>query len=187
PTDFFALKGVLEALLVGLHVPEVRCEPVAHPSFVPGRTASLGRDGAELGVFGELHPDVAAAFDLPEGPTYVAELDLERIATAAGAATRVRPVPRYPPALRDLAVVVAETVPAGELVAVIREAGGPLLADVRLFDVYRGQQVAGGQKSLAVSLAFQAPDRTLTDAEVDGTTHAVVEALTARLGAQLRV
>jgi phenylalanyl-tRNA synthetase beta chain len=99
---------------------------------------------------------------------------------------RVAAVPRFPPALQDIALVVDERVSAADLTAVVRSAGGPLLADVRLFDVYRGPQLPPGQKSLAFSLVFQAPDRTLTDAEVEAEKRRIVEAVAGRLGARLR-
>jgi len=97
------------------------------------------------------------------------------------------PVPRFPPALQDIALVVDEEVSAAELGAVIRSAGGGLLAEARLFDVYRGQQLPPGKKSLAFSLVFQAMDRTLTDAEVEAEKGRIVEAAAQRLGARLRV
>jgi phenylalanyl-tRNA synthetase beta chain len=95
-------------------------------------------------------------------------------------------VPRFPPALQDIALVVDDTVSAADLTAAIRAAGAPLLADVRLFDVYRGGQVPAGKKSLAFSLAFQALDRTLTDAEVDAERARILETVSQRVGARLR-
>jgi phenylalanyl-tRNA synthetase beta chain len=185
--DFYALKGVLEALLGALHVEAAAFEPGSHPTFAPGRTAQLLLEGKTLGVLGEVRPEVAAAFDLPAGPPVcLAELDLEALLRQATPGFRVAPVPRFPPALQDLAVVLDEATPAAELVAVIRSAGGPLLAEVRVFDVYRGRQVAAGKKSLALSLAFQAADRTLTDAEVQAAKRRIVDALASRLAATLR-
>jgi phenylalanyl-tRNA synthetase beta chain len=96
------------------------------------------------------------------------------------------PVPRFPPALQDIALVVDDAVSAAELAAVLRAAGGALLADVRLFDVYRGGQLPAGKKSMAFSLAFQAADRTLTDAEVDAEKSRILEIVSQRLGARLR-
>ncbi|MEK7219916.1 MAG: phenylalanine--tRNA ligase subunit beta, partial [candidate division NC10 bacterium] len=96
------------------------------------------------------------------------------------------PVKPFPPALQDIALVVDDGVTAADLTAVIRSAGGPLLADARLFDVYRGQQLPSGKKSLAFSLVFQAADRTLTDAEVEAEKRRIVEAAARRLGAEPR-
>lgn len=185
-TDFFELKGVVEALLRGLHLPAGGFEPTSHPPFTPGRTARLVVEGQGLGLLGEIHPDLRTVFDLPAVPICLAELDLDALLQRVTLTYRVSPVPRFPPALRDIAVVVDEGVPAAQLTEVIRAAAGPLLAEARLFDVYRGKQVPPGQKSLAFSLAFQAPDRTLTDAEVEAETARILDAVSRRLGARLR-
>jgi phenylalanyl-tRNA synthetase beta chain len=113
-------------------------------------------------------------------------VDLESLLTRVPLTYRVAAVPRFPPVLQDIAVIVDEQVTAAELTEAIRAAGGPLLAEVRLFDVYRGQPVPVGKKSLAYSLAFQAMDRTLTDAEVEEEKRRIVEAMADRLGARLR-
>ncbi|MFI5341074.1 MAG: phenylalanine--tRNA ligase subunit beta [Candidatus Methylomirabilales bacterium] len=184
--DFFDLKGVVEALLSGLHLTAVAFEPVTHPTFAPGRTARVLVGGQKVGTLGELHPQVRAAFDLPAGPVCLAELDLDALLTCVPLTYRVAAVPRFPPALQDIALVVDEGVSGADLTAVVRSAGGPLLYDVRLFDVYRGPQLPSGQKSLALSLVFQATDRTLTDAEVEAEKRRIVEAVAKRLGARLR-
>jgi phenylalanyl-tRNA synthetase beta chain len=186
-TDFFDLKGVLEALFQGLHLEAAGFEPTTHPTFVLGRTARVVIENHDLGILGEIHPDVGAAFDLPAGPVCLAEFDLEALLARVPPSYRVAPVPRFPPALQDIALVVEEDVSAAELGAVIRSAGGGLLAEARLFDVYRGQQLPPGKKSLAFSLVFQAMDRTLTDAEVEAEKGRIVEAAAQRLGARLRV
>ncbi|MBI3120862.1 MAG: phenylalanine--tRNA ligase subunit beta, partial [candidate division NC10 bacterium] len=185
-TDFFDLKGVVEALLRGFHLGAARFEPTTHPTFAPGRTARLLVEGHEVGILGEIHPQVRAAFDLPPGPACLAELDLEALLARVPPTHPVVGVPRFPPALQDIALVVDDGVTAADLTAVIRSAGGPLLADARLFDVYRGQQLPSGKKSLAFSLVFQAADRTLTDAEVEAEKRRIVEAAARRLGAELR-
>jgi phenylalanyl-tRNA synthetase beta chain len=186
-TDFFDLKGVMEALFRGLHLPTVAFEPATHPTFAPGRTARVIVEDHEVGISGELHPGVGEAFDLPAGPICVAELDLEALLVRVPPSYRVAPVPRFPPALQDVALVVDENVSAVDLTAVLRSAGGPLLAEARLFDVYRGQQLPSGKKSLAFSLVFQAMDRTLTDAEVEAEKRRLVEAARRSLGARLRI
>ena len=184
--DFFTLKGVVEALLTGLHLGEVAFDPVSHPLFAPGRSARVAVLGAAVGVLGEIHPQVRAAFDLAVSPVCLAELDLDRLLARMASSYPVRPVPRFPPVLEDVALVVEEAVPASALSAAIRAAGGPLLADVRLFDVYRGEQLASGKKSLAFSLSFQAADRTLTDVEVEAEKRRILEAVSRELGALLR-
>jgi phenylalanyl-tRNA synthetase beta chain len=184
--DFFDLKGVVEVLLSGLHLGAVAFEPATHPTFAPGRTTRVLVEGHEVGFLGEVHPQVRSAFDLPPGPVCLAEFDLDALLACVRLTYRVAAVPRFPPALQDIALVVNEEVSAADLTAVVRSAGGPLLADVRLFDVYRGPQLPSGQKSLAFSLVFQAADRTLTDAEVEAEKHRIVEAVARRLGARLR-
>lgn len=184
-TGFFELKGVVEGLLRGLQLQDAGLEPIAHPSFAPGRSARLSLGGREVGILGEIHPDVRKAFDLPAGTICVAELDLDGLLSRVSLTYRVSPVPRFPPALQDIALVVDEEVPAAQVLEMIRSTAGPLLAEVRLFDVYRGKQVRSGKKSLAFSLAFQAMDRTLTDAEVEAEKRRILEAA-ARLGAYLR-
>ncbi len=185
-TDFFDLKGEVEALLRGLHLHAIGFEAVTLAAFAPGRTARLVVGGQAVGILGQIRPHVQAAFDLPTGPICLAEFDLEALLASVPLTHRIVPVPRYPPALQDVALVVDEQVPADDLAAAIRAAGGTLLADVRLFDVYQGQQVPPGKKSLAFSLVFQAMDRTLTDAEVETEKRRIVETVARTLGASLR-
>jgi phenylalanyl-tRNA synthetase beta chain len=184
--DFFTLKGVVEALLAGLHVGGVSFEPVENPVVAPGRAARVTVQGSAVGLLGEVHPQVRARFDLAAQPVCVAELDLERLFLLVPPSFGVRPVPRFPPILEDIALVVDGAVSAGAVAGAVREAGGSLLAEVRLFDVYQGPQVGAGKKSLAFSLAFQAPDRTLTDAEVEKQKARILAAVSERLGARLR-
>jgi phenylalanyl-tRNA synthetase beta chain len=185
-TDFFALRGVVEALLAGLHVEGVSFEPVEHPLVAPGRAARAIVQGGAIGILGEVHPRVRANFDLAAEPVCVAELDLERLFLLVPESFAVRSVPRFPPILEDIALVVNDAVSAGAVADVIREAGGSLLSEVRLFDVYQGPQVPAGKKSLAFSLAFQASDRTLTDADIEEEKARILRAAAGRLGAHLR-
>jgi len=185
-TDFFTLKGVTEALLAGLHLADVAFEPAELPLYAPGRAARLMVSGATYGMLGEIHPQVRAAFDVPMEPVCLAELDLEGLLQRVPPTHRVQAVPRFPPVLEDVALVVDDGLSAAALAQAIRDASGALLAEVRLFDVYRGRQVPSGKKSLAFSLVFQAPDRTLTDAEVEAEKQRIVEALSRGTGAQLR-
>jgi phenylalanyl-tRNA synthetase beta chain len=188
--DFYDLKGVVQSLLEGLHLGSLRFEPAEHPSFHPGKTARIYLDNASevqpLGVLGELHPLVRTNYELPETPLLVAELSLQAILDAMPEFHQVEPVPAYPPVLEDLAVIVAETTPAEAVAGVIRQAAGKALADLRLFDVYRGDQIGAGKKSLAYSLTYQAPDRTLTDQEVSQLRGKIIRRLEQELGAILR-
>ncbi len=185
--DFFDLKGVIEALCRHLHVAErVRFVPAEHPSLQPGRTAAVELDGRRIGVVGELHPLVREANDLPDRRIAVAEIELQPLLEAVPPTYQVEPVPRYPAIIEDIAVLVPEHTPAADVEAVIREAGGELLRYVELFDVYRGDPLPPGQKSLAYRLHYQAPDRTLTDEEAAQIRGRIVEALRQRLGATIR-
>ncbi|MEW5762777.1 MAG: phenylalanine--tRNA ligase subunit beta [Bacillota bacterium] len=186
PLDFFYLKGVLEVLADRLGV-DVTWERGAQPFCHPGRTARIVAGGVELGWAGEVHPDVTAAYDLP-GRAAAAELDLEALLQAAPErrTTRFAGLPRFPSVNRDLAVIIDAAVPAAAVLAAVREAGGPLLQEVSIFDVFRGPQIPAGCRSLAFAMRFRAPDRTLTEEEVNARLEAIVDALASRWGAQLR-
>lgn len=184
--DFFDLKGVVEALVEQLHLPEVDFAPASHPTFMPGRTAELRVAGQRAGWLGELHPLVREQYDLPAQAVLAADLDFERLQAKVNERYPVAPVPEFPPVKEDLAVVVDADLPAVQVAAALRAAGGNLLAVVTLFDVYRGDQVGAGKKSLAFSLTYQAPDRTLTDADVAKVRGRIVKKLKDDLGAILR-
>jgi phenylalanyl-tRNA synthetase beta chain len=186
PIDVYDLKGVVEGLLQALHVAEARFEPGEHPSFHPGKCARVAVAGQMLGILGELHPNLRQRYDLPETAVVAADLDMDALLGLVPARHNVTPTPAFPPVLEDLAIVVEEGVPAASVEEVLRQAGGALLADVRLFDLYRGEAIGAGKKSLAYALTYQAADRTLTDAEVATLRKAIVRALAEKLGAQLR-
>ncbi len=184
--DYYDLKAIVEALADGLHLPGVTFEPGTHSSFYPGRTATMKVGQQVVGTLGELHPLVREAFELPDQPVLVAELDLDTLIPASDKLYGVRPVSTFPAIYQDIAVIVDEPVQADSVEATIRESGGDLLAGARLFDVYRGDQIGEGKKSLAYALTFQAPDRTLTDKEADKQRERIVRALEGKLGAKLR-
>ncbi|MEW5954479.1 MAG: phenylalanine--tRNA ligase subunit beta [Bacillota bacterium] len=187
PLDYFYLKGALEAVLAVLGAPGPSFPPLRdRPGFHPGRTATVEVDGKEVGFIGELHPGVQEQLELPQR-VVCCELDLEVLASAAGETVRYSPLPRYPSVERDLAVVVGREVPAGDVLDVLYKAAGPLLKSVELFDVYTGEQVKQGCRSLAFALRFQAEDRTLTDGEVVERLKIITEALATSLGAEMRV
>jgi phenylalanyl-tRNA synthetase beta chain len=178
-TGFFDMKGAVEALERALHATlEVRA--AGRPFLHPGRSARLGRDG----VLGEVHPLVAETFGI-EVPVSIFEIDLEQL-DAGDTTPLYHDVITYPAVRQDIAVIVDAELPAAHLLSAIREAGGELLASAEVFDVYRGPQVGEGRQSVAVHLAFQAPDRTLTDEDADAARTRIVDALTERLGAELR-
>jgi phenylalanyl-tRNA synthetase beta chain len=186
PMDFYDLKGVLEALVGGLHLSEARFVPALVPTYHPGKSARLLLDGDVVGDMGVLHPLVQARFELSETPVLAARLDLALLFQAMPARREVQAYSTYPPVLEDLAFVVDEQVTAGELESAMLEAGGDLLTEVRLFDLFRGSQVGEGKKSLAYALTYQAPDRTLTDAEVEGIRARIVSHVKGVCGGELR-
>lgn len=186
PMDFYDLKGILSALFVDLRIGEPRYEPAVNPTFHPGKCAWLLLGGQRMGVMGELHPLVREHYELPETPLLVAELDLAAIMKAIPERYESQPVPTYPPVLEDLAVIVDEELPAEHVAALIQDTGGKTLIDVRLFDVYRGEQIGPGKKSLAYSLVYQSPERTLTDKEVLKIRRRILRRLEKELGARLR-
>jgi phenylalanyl-tRNA synthetase beta chain len=186
PMDFFDLKGVISAVLDGLHIQGVRYLPGENASLHPGRTARLMANDSPIGFLGELHPLVREHYELPETPLLVAEFDLEALYSQVPERYDITPVPAFPPVLEDLALIVDETVPAEQVADQIRQAGGSTLSGVRLFDVYHGDQIGGGKKSLAYSLTYHAGDRTLTDQEVAQIRQRIVRRLEQELGAKLR-
>ena len=165
--DFFDLKGTLEALAVDLHLSDVRYRPSPAPYLHPGKAATLLAGDQRLGDFGQLHPKVADAYGLGGRTVLVADLDVDALQAAAPSRYSYVPLPRFPAALRDIAVVVDEKISADQVAAEIRGAGGDMLRRLRLFDLYRGDSIPAGTKSLAYALSYQADDRTLTDKEVD--------------------
>jgi phenylalanyl-tRNA synthetase beta chain len=182
PGDFFAAKGALEALLAAVRLP-FELEPGERPFLHPGRSASVNADDRKLGWIGELHPLVARDWDLPGGSAF--EIDADLLAELAPGPVQFEAVSTFPAVIQDIAVVVAEDIPAGDIEAAIREGGGNLLVGLKLFDVYRGEQVGEGKKSIALRLEFRAPDRTLTDDEV-GERRSAIEAALDEIGGKLR-
>ena len=191
--DYFDLKGVVETLLARLHVTGVVYEKAQHPTLQQGRTARIlvqgpsgAEDGVEVGYVGEINPVVREAFGLPAQRVAAAELDLDVLLSQVPASWFVDPISPYPAVLQDLAVVVDQEVPAAAVQDLIAKAGGFLLKDVSLFDVYEGDPVPEGKKSLAYALTFQAPDKTLRDAIVAKQVRRIVQRLKKELGAELR-
>jgi phenylalanyl-tRNA synthetase beta chain len=183
---YFHLKGLVETLVEALHLEGVSYVPGDHPSFHPGKCAEVNWNGASIGWIGELHPAVAEAYGLEAHPVAEADLDIQALLPAIPDRFSVEPVPAYPPVLEDLAFVVEDTVPAADVADAIRRIGGDLVVDVQLFDVYQGGQIGEGKKSLAYSIVYQSPERTLTDDEVSSLRKAIIDGLGKDLGAVLR-
>ncbi len=184
--DYFAIKGVLDELFTHLHIADrIAFEPAEHSTLQPGRTAAILLDGERIGYVGEMHPLVREANDLPAQRVALAEFDLHPVLAAVPDSYRIRAVPRVPAVIEDIAVIVDETTPAAEVERVIRAAGGDVLANVYLFDVYQGAPLPEGKKSLAYRLTYQA-DETLTDEAAAAIRQRIVHALADDLGATLR-
>jgi phenylalanyl-tRNA synthetase beta chain len=172
--DFFHIKGAVEALYAALKA-EPSFERAEHPLLHPGKTART-----PAGIVGELHPRAL------DGTWGAFELDLGELFAASREPVTYEDVISFPAVRQDLAFAVAEEVPAGDLVAAAREAAGPELREIRVFDVYRGEQVGPRRKSVAFSVAYQSPERTLSDDDAARLREAIVAALAARFGAELR-
>jgi phenylalanyl-tRNA synthetase beta chain len=181
---FYALKSVLAGCLEGLSAPDCTYQRGAAELFHPGRCAAVILEGRQLGFLGELHPTVAAALNV-EGRFVAFEIDVEPVLGSARMA-RAQSLPRFPAIERDLAVVVEEPVAAGSLLTAIKESAGDLLESGRAFDEYHGTQVPEGHKSIAFTLTFRSPERTLTDAEVDKVMTEIKLALEKRFQAKFR-
>jgi phenylalanyl-tRNA synthetase beta chain len=181
--DVFAAKGVLEAVGAALRV-ALEIEAGGEPFLHPGRAARVLVDGEPAGWLGEIHPSVAARWDLERVAGF--EVDLDAVIAAADALPHYRDLTSFPELRQDIAVVVGDDVPAASVIAIVRSAGAPLVASAKVFDVYTGEQVGAGRKSLALHLRFRAPDRTLTDEDVAPVREAIVAALAAEVGGELR-
>ena len=164
---------------------EIRVEAAERMPWHPSRCARVFVGDEELGHAGELHPRVCTAFGLPRG-TSALEIDLDFLMSRAVDVPRAPSYSNQPVAKEDVALVVAESVPAAEVEAALRAGAGDLLESVRLFDVYTGPQVGEGNKSLAFALRFRAPDRTLTESEAGTARDAAVAAAAAAVGAVQR-
>ncbi len=178
--DFYDAKGYLEELLRGLGVEATFVEGEA---FGMSHSAEVQVEGRTVGVLGQVHPRVAAGFDI-ESDAYLFEVVLDELLPFLGGHRRYEAVSRFPPVEQDIALVVEEGVSAGRIQAIIEQA--PLVRQARLFDVYAGEQVGAGKKSLAFSISYQSPDHTLTDEEVARAQTGIVERLKREVGAALR-
>ncbi len=184
--DYYDLKGLVEELLADLHIEKVSYMPENTPNFHPGKCARIEKEGLTLGIMGEIHPIVKTNYKLPEPPLMAAVLDLDCLLNEVVDLFDVETIPDQPPVLEDLALVVNEDIPAQAVQSLILQTGGSILTEVRLFDVYRGDQVGDGKKSLAYSLVYQHPEKTLTDKEVASVRNKIVKRLEKELGAKLR-
>ncbi|HRW12002.1 MAG TPA: phenylalanine--tRNA ligase subunit beta [Syntrophomonas sp.] len=183
--DFFYLKGILENFLSQLGIENTQFKDVVLDAYHPGRCARILCQGQELGVIGEVHPLVRQNFDLK--PRVCAfELDVDRLFDLSSPKHMMESITRYPAVERDIALLLREEIQSDQIVEVIKNSGGPLLQKVSLFDVYAGDRLEAGHKSLAYRMVFQSGERTLTEAEVTQVMEAIVHAIKDKLDVRLR-
>ncbi len=181
--DFFSAKGILETLFAHLAI-KVSFEPGEDPLLIPGRTAKIMVEGEQVGVVGELHPDVAASFELSTQPVSLFELEVEKLLPFVEQPRTYQPIPKFPGVVRDIALLVDADLPAKRVQDIIQ--AFPQVNQATIFDVYQGEQIPPGKKSLAFSIRYQSPERTLTDEEVDRLQENILRKLEQELGAVLR-
>jgi phenylalanyl-tRNA synthetase beta chain len=183
--DFYDMKGRIELLLSGLRYTDIAYSSTDSVNYLhPGKAAQVIVHGQVVGVFGELHPLVKDKYEVGDAPAIVAEFDLDGLRNVTPEYVMV-PVSDFPPVYEDIAVIVDESVAAARVESLIRQTGGKTVTDVRLFDVYRGEQIGAGKKSLAYSLTYQS-DKTMTDAEAAAIRNKIVKRLEHEVGAKLR-
>ncbi|HEX9868838.1 MAG TPA: phenylalanine--tRNA ligase subunit beta, partial [Candidatus Tectomicrobia bacterium] len=185
PYDFYDLIGALEMITAHLRLLPFSVMAAPVPYCHPGRSALICLNDGPIGMVGEIHPTVLAAFDLGQAVT-LAEIDFERWVDQGVSTAQYRQIPRFPSVMRDVSIIVDAAVQAGQIWQFIRTFYPERLREVRLFDVYAGKPVPVGRKSLTFALTYRADDRTLTDEEVNNIQTRIVEQLHQRFGAQLR-
>lgn len=183
--DFYYLKGILENILMQLGIENVSYKAQAQAAYHPGRTAMIYADGVELGVIGEVHPQVRQNFNIkPRACSF--ELDVAQLYALSSRRMMMDSITKYPAVERDLALLLRAELTAVEIMEVIQAAGTELLQNIALFDVYAGDQVASGFKSMAFRMTFQSKERTLTEADVSSVMDGIITALEQELQASLR-
>jgi phenylalanyl-tRNA synthetase beta chain len=183
--NFFTAKGILETLFASLRIPNVRFAPVKGMPFHPTRVALLSMGRNVFGMLGEVHPTVCERYGAPER-TVAFEIMLAPVLAALPGRPEVEELPRFPSVYLDLAIVVDEMVTAERVGELIEKSGAPEVVSVTLFDVYRGDQVEAGKKSLAYGLELRVGDRTLTDQDAQRVRDRILVVLRERTGAELR-
>lgn len=183
--DFYDVKGIVEALLAEVGVTEWSLERCDSGTLHPGRSATLRVGGEEIGLLGEAHPDVLQNYGLAQR-VYVFSVNVHRLEAHGNPSRWMDPLPPFPNTTRDLAVVVDEDTPAGDVLNMIRTSVSGLLGAITLFDVYTGEHIPEGKKSLAFALEYRSHERTLTDTEVDKLQGQILHSLEQQLGAVLR-
>lgn len=184
PVDFFYAKGIVEALFIKLKLDVTFVAQKGLASMHPGRTATILLDGKEIGFVGQVHPQTAKQYDIPE--TYVAEINLSTIESQMNQVLIFEDITKYPSVSRDIALLLAESVSHHDIVSAIETSGVKRLTAIKLFDVYAGNNIAEGYKSMAYSLTFQNPNDNLTDEEVAKYMEKITKSLVEKVNAEIR-
>ena len=175
-TDFYDVKGVVDGLLAKLGLTQYDIQPSSESYYHPGVSAHYTVNGVTIANYGELHPQVVKNFDL-SGKVYMFEIDLEAVLSITVPPFRYQSFSKFPGTSRDLAIVAPVSVTSGDIVALIKEHGGENLESVSIFDVYEGEHIEAGYRSLAYNLQFRSMDGTLNDEDIDGAIQAIIDAL----------
>ena len=175
-TDFYDVKGVVDGLLAKLGLTQYDIQPSSENYYHPGVSAHYTVNGVTVANYGELHPQVVKNFDL-SGKVYMFEIDLEAVLSITVPPFRYQSFSKFPGTSRDLAIVAPVSVTSGEIVALIKEHGGEYLESVSIFDVYEGEHIEAGYRSLAYNLQFRSMEGTLNDEDIDGAIQAIIDAL----------
>ena len=185
--DFYSLKGAVENILASAGIEKARFEAFSDDkAYHPGRCAKvLTANGKELGIFGQIHPLTAKNYDI-DIPVYAGQLSFDAIWDAADMAVDYKPLPKFPASTRDFSFVCEEELTVGAISEVIAKAAGKLLEDVKLFDIFRGEKLGAGKKSVSFRVTLRASDRTLTVEEADKASAKIIKALDEKLGIALR-
>ena len=175
-TDFYDVKGVVDGLLAKLGLTQYDIQPSSESYYHPGVSAHYTVNGVTVANYGELHPQVVKNFDL-SGKVYMFEIDLEAVLSITVPPFRYQSFSKFPGTSRDLAIVAPVSVTSGDIVALIKEYGGEYLESVSIFDVYEGEHIEAGYRSLAYNLQFRSMEGTLNDEDIDGAIQAIIDAL----------
>ena len=175
-TDFYDVKGVVDGLLAKLGLTQYDIQPSSESYYHPGVSAHYTVNGVTIANYGELHPQVVKNFDL-SGKVYMFEIDLEAVLSITVPPFRYQSFSKFPGTSRDLAIVAPVSVTSGDIVALIKEHGGEYLESVSIFDVYEGEHIEAGYRSLAYNLQFRSMEGTLNDEDIDGAIRAIIDAL----------
>jgi phenylalanyl-tRNA synthetase beta chain len=185
PADFFDMKGIVEPLLLHLCSSPVHVVPTRlRPFFEAGKAADILRDGEVVGWFGAIRKELLDSFELA-GPVLYGEIRLRKATASPPPPGRYAPLPKFPPVLRDLACVFSTGVPVGDVLAMVREVS-PEVEEASVFDIFTGEKIGEGNKSVGIRVKLQSLDRTLTESEVHSIHSKIVKLLENRFGGKIR-